>query len=141
MWLIVLFADFQFSTCADCCARRLLSVQPDFKAQKCELEERLQESGLHHVMFYPKFHCELNHIERFWCHGKKYARENCDYTLDGLRRNVPLALGHVKHLTILANYHWCLRMMELYRQGVAYGTGEWKKLTSHQRAYIPGEDR
>jgi len=75
-------------TSDDCCARRLLSVQPDFKAQKGELEESLEKSGLHRVMFYPKFHCELNHIERLWCHGKKYARENCDYTLDGLWRNV-----------------------------------------------------
>ena len=52
-------------------------------AQKCELEEKLCGSdNQHFVMFYPKFHCELNHIERFWCHGKQYAREHCDYTLD-----------------------------------------------------------
>lgn len=95
-------------------------------AQKCELEETLQGSGVHRVMFYPKFHCELNHIERFWCHGKQYARENCDYTLDSLRRNVPLALAHVKNSTILSNYNSCMRQMELYRQGVAYGTEEWK---------------
>ena len=128
-------------TSNDCCARRLLSIQPDFSGQKCELEEKLEGSGGHCVMYYPKFHCELNHIEKFWCHGKRFARENCDYTLDGLRRNVPLALVHVKNSTILGNFKSCMRMMELYRQGVAYGTGEWKKLTSHQRAYIPGEDR
>jgi hypothetical protein len=39
--------------------------------------------------------------------------------------------------TILGNCNSCMRMMELYRQGVAYGTGEWKKLTSHQKIYTP----
>lgn len=40
-----------------------------------ELEESLQKSGLTYITLYftPKFHCELNHIERFWCHGKKYG--------------------------------------------------------------------
>ena len=110
-------------------------------AQQCELEETLTRSRVHRVMFYPKFHCELNHIERFWCHGKQYTRENCDYSLDGLRRNVPLALARVKNSTILGNYNSCMRKMELYRQGVAYGSGEWKKLTSHQKAYVSGENR
>jgi len=27
---------------SDCCARRLLSLQPDFMAQKCEIEERIE---------------------------------------------------------------------------------------------------
>lgn len=128
-----------------CCARRLLSIQPDFVDQKCELIEKLEGSEpgkpQHRVMFYPKFHCELNHIERYWCHSKQYARDNCDYTIKGLRQNVPLALQHVKSSTILGNFNSCMRMMELYRQGVAYGTGEWKQLTSHQKVYVRGEDR
>jgi hypothetical protein len=111
-------------------------------AQKCELEERLcGPDNQHFVMFYPKFHCELNHIERFWCHGKQYAREHCDYTLDGLRRNVPAALAHVKSSTILGNYHNCMKLMDLYRQGITYGTKEWKSLASHKMVYAPGEDR
>lgn len=27
----------------------------------------------HKVMYYPKYHCELNHIEHFWCSAKKWA--------------------------------------------------------------------
>lgn len=27
----------------DCCARCFLSLQPDFMAQKCEIEERIQD--------------------------------------------------------------------------------------------------
>jgi hypothetical protein len=46
-----------------CCAVRVLSQQRDFKEQKGCLEEELR--ALHHeVIFYPKFHCELNFIER-----------------------------------------------------------------------------
>jgi hypothetical protein len=89
----------------DCCSRRLLSTQPDFIAQECELVERLQCSGMHRVIFYPKYHCEVNHIERFWCHSKQFARENCDYTFRGLQQNVPSALAHVSHSTILGNYN------------------------------------
>jgi hypothetical protein len=79
-------------TATDCCARRLLAIQPDFVNQQCEIEERIQQfpgnEGHYQAMYYPKFHCELNHIEYFWCHSKWYARENCDYTIDGLRKTV-----------------------------------------------------
>ena len=127
----------------DCCARRLLSIQPDFETQKCAIEELIASDGNfpHLTLYYPKFHCELNHIERFWCHGKQGARDMCDYTLEGLRKHVPMALKLVSNSTILGNYQSCLRKMELYRQGVAYGDAEWKKRTSHQKVYVPGDNR
>ena len=132
-------------TAIDCCARRLLAVQPDFVNQQCEIEERIQQfpgnEGHYQAMYYPKFHCELNHIEYFWCHSKWYARENCDYAIDGLQKTVPLALQSVKNSTILGNYKSCMQKMELYHRGVSYGTIEWKKLTSHQKVYVRGEDR
>jgi hypothetical protein len=99
------------------------------------------ESYGHRVLFYPKFHCELNHIEYFWCHAKRYARENCDYTIAGLRDNVPNALASVSNRTISACFNSCLRKMDLYRRGHAYGSVEWKQLTSHQKVYFPGDDR
>jgi hypothetical protein len=34
-------------------------VQPDFKARRCEIEEKLEIYG-HRVLSYPKFHCELS---------------------------------------------------------------------------------
>ncbi|UZO29111.1 uncharacterized protein OCT59_022601 [Rhizophagus irregularis] len=49
----------------DCCARRIISLQPDFLAQKSALEEAILEAG-HLCIFYPKFHCELNFIERYF---------------------------------------------------------------------------
>ena len=46
----------------------------------------------HKVMYYPKFYCELNHIEYFWCDGKSWTRRHCQYTLEGLREDIPKAL-------------------------------------------------
>ena len=123
----------------------MLATQPDFVSQQCEIEERIRNfpgsEGHHRVMYYPKFHYELNHIEYFWCHSKRHARENCDYSIEGLRKAVPLALQSVKASTIFGNYKSCMRKMELYRRGVGYRTAEWKKLTSHQKVYIRGDDR
>ena len=44
-------------------------------------------------LFLPKFHCELNWIERYWGAANKYARNHCSYTLAGLRAIIPLALS------------------------------------------------
>jgi hypothetical protein len=49
----------------DCCARRILSLQPDFLAQKSQLQEEIEKHG-HKCIFYPKYHCELNYIEMYW---------------------------------------------------------------------------
>ena len=67
-----------------CCARTLMASQQDFQGQKGRLEEELQAAG-QLVIFCPKFHCELNFIEKFWCAAGWYARENCEYTFVGLR--------------------------------------------------------
>jgi hypothetical protein len=42
-----------------CCALRILEAEPDFLAEKSLLETVINEAG-HEVVFYPKFHCELN---------------------------------------------------------------------------------
>ena len=87
----------------DCCCARLISVQPDFDAECSALqhlvEERIPISGTemtsarHVCIFLPKFHCELNWIERFWGAAKAYTRTHCLYTLPGLRETVPIALS------------------------------------------------
>jgi len=55
-------------------------------AQKGRLEEEVQARN-HNVIFYPKFHCGLNFIERFWSAAKYFARENCQYSLEKLRKD------------------------------------------------------
>jgi hypothetical protein len=49
-----------------CCAWEVLANEPDFQAQRGQLAEELEKLN-EHMIFYPKFHLELNFIERFWC--------------------------------------------------------------------------
>jgi len=62
---------------AHCCAYALLSSQPDFQAQKCQLQDALEAAG-HQVIFYSEFYCELNIIEYFWERAKVYTRSHCE---------------------------------------------------------------
>ena len=77
-----------------CCARAILSSQPDFAAQKSCLEEVIENAG-HLVLFYPKLHCEMNWVEYYWGSCKRYARKHCTYTLAGLYEVLPGALESV----------------------------------------------
>lgn len=61
------------SLSARCCCRRILYNQPDFRAQESALTEYLKNRG-HLVMYYPKFHCELNFIEQYWGAAKQRYR-------------------------------------------------------------------
>jgi hypothetical protein len=77
-----------------CCAQAVITSQPDFNAQKSQLEEEITEAG-HLVLFYPKFHCELNWIVYYWGSSKQYARKHCTYTLAGLKEILQHALESV----------------------------------------------
>ena len=84
---------------SNCCASGLLALQPDFKAQKGELQEAIEKVG-HLVLFYPPFHCELNFIEYFWGAAKRYTRENCEYDFPSLKRLVPEAMNQIPNQLI-----------------------------------------
>jgi transposase len=86
--------ESQSSHAADgrCCCKRLLALQPDFRSETSALE-RVAVSGGHRCLFLPKYHCELNWIERYWGAAKKYARRHCGYSLPALRMCVPIALS------------------------------------------------
>jgi hypothetical protein len=47
----------------------------------------------HTCLFLPKFHCEMNAIERYWGATKKYLRRHCAYSLPGLRAGLQVALS------------------------------------------------
>jgi len=118
-------------------ARKLLSEQPDFVAQKnmSWLQEVGVEGG-HIVQFFPKFHPEFNFIERYWGAAKRYAREHCDYSFAGLQEIVPKALDSVSLMTIRRLHNHCWRYIEAYHHGaLAPHQVEWamKKYSSHRR--------
>jgi len=76
-----------------------MSQQSDFLVQKEQLEEIIVAAG-YQIIFYFKFHCELNYIENFWDAAKKFSRSHCDYSWTRLQRTVLLALASVSLTTI-----------------------------------------
>ena len=110
----------------------MMSLEPDFIAQKGAIEELIKNAG-HKCTFPPKFHCELNFIERYWGAAKKNLRENCDYSWQGLQKAVPESLESVPLITIRRFSRKCWRYMDLYRKGINGKLAEYavKKYKSH----------
>jgi hypothetical protein len=79
----------------DCCNKPILELQDDFKTQKSLAQETIEAAG-HCWIFLPKLHCELNYFEFFWGVVKKYLRDNCNYTFEALKMNLPDALQFVQ---------------------------------------------
>ena len=71
-----------------CCATYVASKEPDFQAQKSYLTEVIESEGFN-IIFYPKYHCELNYIELVWGWIKRYHRDNCTYNFRDLERDLP----------------------------------------------------
>ncbi len=117
-----------------CYARNVMASQPDFKAQRCLLEELLAERD-HLSIFYPKFHCELNYIENFWVAMKRRTRDNCDYTFPGLCNTVPRAFVDVLVVEIRRYVRLVFRYMDAYRTGLTGKATEVaiKKYRSHRQ--------
>lgn len=117
-----------------CCARQLLGSQCDFQAQKGLIQEAIEARG-HLVMFYPKFHCELNFIEYFWASCKRFTRDNCNYRLEGLRRTIPDAMASVSSSTIAKYFAKVKRILLAYQEGIEIGSSAYKERVykSHRR--------
>ena len=71
--------------------REILNQYEDFSNKKTILEEMIEARG-HLCMYYPKFHCELNPMERCWCHAKKHTRAHANGSIVRLRKIVPESL-------------------------------------------------
>ena len=79
----------------DCCLRRILYNQPDFANQKSALEEICEAWG-YRVLFFPKFHCEVNCIEQCWGFAKRVYRQFPASSAEAdLERNMLAALDAV----------------------------------------------
>ena len=57
--------------------REIISKHPAFEDNTTHLE-RLASSIGHKILFCPKFHCELNHVEGVFCDLKYFVRRNND---------------------------------------------------------------
>jgi len=74
-----------------CCLEFLLLEQADFKEQQNAIQELVLSRG-HFCIFLPKFHPELNFIERYWSRVKWYARQYSDGTIKGLKAQADVAM-------------------------------------------------
>lgn len=79
----------------DCCIRRLLYSQPDFRGVTSLLEEHCRNRGFE-VLFLPKFHPELNFIEQCWGRAKwSYRQLPASPREDDLERNALKSLDSI----------------------------------------------
>jgi transposase len=88
------------------CAKCTLERQNDFKNQKSELEEVYEKHNReygtrHYCKFLPKFHPELNPIERCWSRMKWSIRKFCTGKLEQLRASMDYGLSEANLSTAL----------------------------------------
>ena len=101
--------------------REILKQHDDFKNEKPRLITELEKES-HIARYLPKFHTELNPIERVWAQSKQYTKAHCKYTLPSLRSNVPLGLDSVS-LDNINNFHRkCRQYMFAYIEGHVAGS-------------------
>ena len=102
-----------------CCATRVLSEEPDFAVQKEYLAEQVEQYQDCSIIFYPKYHCELNFIEMVWGWTKNYHRRNCTYNFKDLQRELPITYTDRLPLEFVQRaFTYCLRFMNGYREGL-----------------------
>ena len=100
--------------------RTQLASHPDFKHQKSMIEHFLQDKG-HICMLLPKYHPELNPIERVWAQLKRYTKAHCKYSFPSLRKNVPLAYDSVTLENIQNHFRKIRHFMYGYLDGLKPG--------------------
>ena len=115
-----------------------LSNMHDFKFEKSKVENHIATRG-HRCLFLPKFHCELNPIERVWCRAKLYARNQCDYTFQHLHQTVQPALDSVTTDDVRKYFRTFRDYIEAYKKnlGVVEAEEEVKIYKSHRHIFSP----
>ena len=114
--------------------RREITTHSDFANEKTKLEHYLQGRG-HCCIMLPKFHCELNPIERCWGQAKRYTRAYANYTFPGLRKNIPLGLNSVTIENIRNYFRKTRQYMFAYVEGFAAGPEMEKQIKKYKKLY------
>jgi hypothetical protein len=119
---------------AKCCASYVLSHEPDFLEQEEWLTQAVHDAGFE-IIFYPKYHCELNYIEMVWGWTKSHHRRNCTYNYKDLKEKLPCTLRDLLPVAFVRKFSQkCLRFMSGYRQNLEGPLLDYamKKYTSHR---------
>ena len=125
--------------------RAILLHHDDFKKEKLKIERYLEGKG-DNVYLIPKYHCELNPIERVWTQSKRYTKPYCNYSIVSQWKNITLALESVS-LENIQNYFSKVRQyMFAYLEGVPGGSHleklvkDYKKAISHIEVFQTDND-
>ena len=114
--------------------REVLKSHPDFKNEKSTIERFLVEERGHITYMIPKFHCELNPIERVWAQAKRYARAYCKYSIKSLRNTVAPALDSVTMENVHNHFRKVRHYMFAYLEGVPGGSDLEKLVRNYKKA-------
>ena len=101
--------------------RETLPKHSDFRDEKSMIEGMLVERA-HIPCFLPKFHPELNPIERVWAQLKRYTKAHCKYSLPSLRKNIPMSYDSVSLDNIRNHFRKVRHYMFCYLVGLTPGT-------------------
>ena len=97
----------------------MLSEEPDFARQKEYLAEEVEKWPGCTIIFFPKYHCELNFIEMVWGWTKSFHRRTCAYNFKDLEREFPRTYTERLPLEFMQRaFMYCLRFMSGYREGL-----------------------
>ena len=110
-----------FKHTATCCMTGALLNQSDFHAaHTAELFNMIQARG-HRCVFLPKFHSELNPIERWWALLKAHCRDNCRFHISTLENTMLAAVEActIDHPDFIKkSFQTTLRYLLLYAAGL-----------------------
>ena len=120
--------------------RAVLGSHPDFKNEKSSVERFLVEEKGHIMYMLPKFHCELNPIERVWAQAKRYARAYCKYSIKSLRNTVDPALDSVTMENVQNHFRKVRHYMFAYLEGLPGGS-DLEKLVKKYKNIIKSHRR
>lgn len=125
--------DGEETNSTDCCARKLLSSQPDFIQQKIWLHETALNNDVTRI-FFPKFHCELNFIELIWAYLKAKLRKTCDFQYSKLVEKLPNEIESIPLEVYKRSAIHGYRFMDGYRKGLTGPLLDYamKKYKSHR---------
>jgi hypothetical protein len=98
------------------------------------------EAAGHLCIFLPNTTASSILSSFFWGAVKRYLHENCDYTFETLKTNLPKAMASVRLSTIRLWEHRMHRWMSAYRSGLETKTAQLqvkefssRKYKSHRR--------
>lgn len=117
-----------------CCANYVLAHEPGFLAQEEWLTQVVHEPGFE-IIFYPKYHCELNYIEMIWGWAKSYHRRTCTHNYKDLKERLPKTFDDLLDVSFVRKvFQHCLRFMSGYRQNLEDPLSDYamRKYASHR---------